>query len=260
MLSPEEIVQQQKLLATYRRTLAVYLKQQAEIGRAYSPPALINGIEDTRTNIKRIKEILSAAGIQVPVDPDDEEPPPPPPRPVALPTQDRVFPRWFWPIVAGTLAIALAIGVGWWRLSNPQNGTSSQEQTPVAVETPTKEETPTEEAPTVEIDLSTLESQLADANIALSAVQVENVRDYINKPDTGYKAFAEHALQVVGDRKFRDTIYLDEMEVKYTELVGEEHYIEFNDQRLREAMVEAWNGHYPDQQVTSFDEIVEPRS
>ena len=76
MLSPEEIVEQQQLLAAYRRTLAVYLRQQAEIGRAFSPPALINGIDETRRDIKRIKAILQAASAEVAEDPDDDEPPP----------------------------------------------------------------------------------------------------------------------------------------------------------------------------------------
>jgi hypothetical protein len=123
MLSPDEIAEQQQLLAAHRRTLAVYLRQTAEIGRNFSPPSLINGIDDARANIRRIKAALISAGVDVPEDPDDEEPPqpPPPPRLVkpptevdtspsqvsapaplpAPPTQAGAPPRWLWPALAG---------------------------------------------------------------------------------------------------------------------------------------------------------------
>jgi hypothetical protein len=41
MLPADEIAEQEQLLATHRHTLMIYLEQQAEIGRAYSPPSLI---------------------------------------------------------------------------------------------------------------------------------------------------------------------------------------------------------------------------
>jgi hypothetical protein len=254
MLSPEEIAEQQQLLAAHRRTLAIYLKQQAMIGRAYSPPVLINGIEDARSNIRRIKRILNAAGVAAPNDPDDDSSTSTLPRPVALPTQGGLLPRWQWPVVAGILAIVLAIG-GWWVSSQPKD-TSSQEATPPALE----EATPPGETPSTESNAADLEGQLTEANIALSAVQVEQVREYINDSSTGYKLLAEHALQVVGDQKFRDTLYLDELDTRYTDLVGQDHYAEFNEERLKEAMVRAWNEHYTDRQVDSFDQIVESRS
>src|SRR3954464_3844537 len=117
MLSPEEIAEQQQLLAAHRRTLAIYLKQQAMIGRAYSPPALINGIEDARSTIRRIKRILNAAGAAVPDDPDDESATATLPRLVAASPQGRALPRWLWPLVAASVVIVLAIGGGWWWLS-----------------------------------------------------------------------------------------------------------------------------------------------
>src|SRR5436190_7999157 len=120
MLSPEEIAQQEQLLATYRRTLAIYMRQQAEIGRAYSPPAIQNGIDEARSNIRRIKAALKTAGVEVAEDPDDDEPPPLPPpplHPIALPAQGGGFPRWMWLSVIGILAIALAIIGGWWFFS-----------------------------------------------------------------------------------------------------------------------------------------------
>jgi hypothetical protein len=256
MLSPEEIAEQQQLLAAHRRTLAIYLKQQAMIGRAYSPPVLINGIEDARSTIRRIKGTLNAAGVAVPDDPDDDSLTSELPRPVALPTQDRLLPRWLWPVVASFLAIVLAIGGGWWWLSSQLSATSSQAATPPVIE----EATPPGEAPSTETNAADLEGQLMEANIALSDVQVEQVREYINDPNTGYKLLAEHALQVVGDQKFSDTLYLDELDTRYTDLVGEEHFAEFDEERLKEAMVQTWNEHYPDQQVQSFDQMVEPRS
>jgi hypothetical protein len=262
MLPPEEIAEQQQLLATYRRTLAVYMRQQAEIGRAYSPPAIQNGIDETRSNIRRIKAALKTAGVEAAEDPDDDEPPPLPPpplHPVALPSQGGGFPRWMWLSVVGILAIALAIIGGSWFFS-PRSDTSFQEETPTALEEETPSTGITEETPAAGTDVTELEGHLMDTNIALSAVQVEQVREYINDPNTGYKLLAEHALQVVGDHKFRDTIYLDELDTRYTELVGEEHYAEFNEEHLKTAMVRAWNEHYPDKQVESFEEIVEPRT
>jgi len=71
MLSEDEITGQQQLLAAHRRTLAIYLQQQAEIGRAYSPPSLITGIADARTNIRQIKQRLRDAGVAIADHPDD---------------------------------------------------------------------------------------------------------------------------------------------------------------------------------------------
>jgi hypothetical protein len=78
MLSPEAIVEQQNLLATHRRTLAIYLQQIAESGTAHSPPSLLHGITETRNNIDRIKGILRAASVEVEDYPDDDIPSRPP--------------------------------------------------------------------------------------------------------------------------------------------------------------------------------------
>lgn len=72
-LTAEQVVQQLQLLTTHRRTLQIYLQQQAEIGKAYSPPSLVNGIYDTRGNIQRIKAVLRAANVVVADEPDDDE-------------------------------------------------------------------------------------------------------------------------------------------------------------------------------------------
>lgn len=73
MLSQEEIAEQQQLLTTYRRTLATYLQQQAAIGELFAPPSLRYGIVEARYNIRRLKEVLLATGMNVIDDPDDEE-------------------------------------------------------------------------------------------------------------------------------------------------------------------------------------------
>jgi signal peptidase I len=72
-LPADEVAEQQQLLQAYRRTLAIYLRQAAELGgMAYSPPALLNGLDEARRNIARIKGILRGAGVDVADDPDDE--------------------------------------------------------------------------------------------------------------------------------------------------------------------------------------------
>lgn len=134
MLSEDETNEQLQLLATYRRTLAVYLRQRAAIGEAYSPPGLLNGIHETRHQIQLIKGRLQAAGVAVPEDPDDEEPSPPPPRPAA-PAR-----RAPWtPIAIGALAL-LVVGAVAGLLSQgllPGQPTAQPASTSPAAEQPT---------------------------------------------------------------------------------------------------------------------------
>jgi hypothetical protein len=258
MLSSEEIAEQQQLLATHRRTLAVYLRQQAQIGQAYSPPALINGIDETREQIRRIKEALKAAGVVVPNDPDDEEPQRPLRHSATQPRQDPVFPRWLLLLV---IVLALASGGGYWWYYSQNLGTARQTETATPIgEATAAEEPPTEEAPAAQTDVDALEGQLQEANIALSETQIEVVRGYINDPNTGYKLLAEHVLQIVRNQRFRQTLYLDEIDVRYTEVVGTDHFADFDEDQLKAGMVRAWNEHYTDQRVDTFDEIVEPRT
>jgi hypothetical protein len=77
-LNTEEVGRYLDLLATHRRTLAIYIKQQAAIGQAFSPPALVPGISEARDEIARIKGALRSAGVEVPDSPDDESHPMPP--------------------------------------------------------------------------------------------------------------------------------------------------------------------------------------
>ena len=73
MPSEEDITHQRNLLEINRRNLEHYLRQRDTLGEAYAPPGTLNGILETRANIKRIKGILK--GWNAPADdkPDDEE-------------------------------------------------------------------------------------------------------------------------------------------------------------------------------------------
>ena len=260
MLSPEEIDEQQKLLATYRHTLAIYLKQRAIIGQAYSPPALITGIEETRGNIKRIKSTLKAEGVVVPDDPDDESTTATFTRPAALSAPSRRQRLWVWLVVIDAVVLVLALSGWWWFYGQPRD-TSSQDATSPAIEEITPSDvTPSEEPPSTEPSTADLERQLQDANISLSETQVATVRGYINDPDTGYKALAEHVLPILADQRFSQTLFLDEIEVRYTDVVGTDHFADFDEEQLKAGMVRAWNERYTDQQVGAFDQIVESRS
>jgi hypothetical protein len=73
MPTQEDIADQQELLAAYRRTLAQYRQQEALSGEAFVPPAVMNGIQDARAEIRRIKTTLRAWGVTVEDYPDDEE-------------------------------------------------------------------------------------------------------------------------------------------------------------------------------------------
>ncbi|HEX9373452.1 MAG TPA: hypothetical protein VF897_20735, partial [Roseiflexaceae bacterium] len=67
----DEIDQQRSLLDTYRRNLARYLKQQAELGGTFISPGVANGIHEAREHIRRIKGILRGWGVVVADYPDD---------------------------------------------------------------------------------------------------------------------------------------------------------------------------------------------
>lgn len=76
MPSQEDIANQQELLAAYRRTLAQLQKQQALIGAWAAPPAIANGIDETRASIRAIKQSLREWGITAEDLPGDEPAPP----------------------------------------------------------------------------------------------------------------------------------------------------------------------------------------
>jgi nucleoside phosphorylase len=72
MPSQEEITHQLKLLGIHRKTLKHYIEQQAILGN-FTPPYVTHGIDETRTQIRRIKSILHGWGAPVADLPDDEE-------------------------------------------------------------------------------------------------------------------------------------------------------------------------------------------
>ena len=71
MASAEEMADIQERLQTYRRTLAHYLRQQAQLGSAFAPPGVMNGIAEARREIRRLKAILRSWGAAVEDMPDD---------------------------------------------------------------------------------------------------------------------------------------------------------------------------------------------
>lgn len=73
MPTEQDIENQQDLLATYRRTLAHYLKQRAIHGLAHVPPSVVHGIVETRVEINQIKAVLTQWGAEVEDHPDDHD-------------------------------------------------------------------------------------------------------------------------------------------------------------------------------------------
>jgi Cdc6-like AAA superfamily ATPase len=85
-LDQDTINAQLELLAVHRRTLAVYLRQQAELG-VLAPPGVANGIAETQSAIHRIKEQLRADGVLIADEPNDDV------QPTAIATHVRLTPQ-----------------------------------------------------------------------------------------------------------------------------------------------------------------------
>ncbi len=64
-LSPEDIAQQQVLLATHRRTLAHLMKQAAHFSAGHLPAHIASGIDEARAEIVQIKAVLRENGVTV---------------------------------------------------------------------------------------------------------------------------------------------------------------------------------------------------
>ena len=73
----ETIRQQQSLLATHRRTLAILLSQRSQHTSAFAPPSVAHGIAEARTQIRQIKATLRGWGVSVDDEPADTELPDP---------------------------------------------------------------------------------------------------------------------------------------------------------------------------------------
>jgi hypothetical protein len=75
MASEEDIATQQTLLAAHRQTLGLLLAQEAQLGPAYAPPAVGNGIRAARSAIAEIKRTLRGWGANVEDLPNDSDSP-----------------------------------------------------------------------------------------------------------------------------------------------------------------------------------------
>lgn len=73
MPTAADIDAQRRLLEIHRRNLQLYLEQRASLGATQITPAVANGIDETRDNIRQIKATLSAWGVAVESLPIDEE-------------------------------------------------------------------------------------------------------------------------------------------------------------------------------------------
>jgi hypothetical protein len=75
MRSPDEVDNQQQLLAIYRRNLQHLLRQAAEYGGEDSAPLeVMNNIADVRGSIQELKQALRAAGVAVEDRPGEQPP------------------------------------------------------------------------------------------------------------------------------------------------------------------------------------------
>jgi hypothetical protein len=73
-MNTDEIEDLRQLLAAHRQTLAILLKQVAKQGEAHAQPAQINGIEEARAEIGRLKQALRTEGMEVADAPNDQAP------------------------------------------------------------------------------------------------------------------------------------------------------------------------------------------
>jgi hypothetical protein len=71
MPDQDDIAAQQALLQVHRQTLDVLLRQQAQFGEAYAPPAIVNGIRIARASIAQVKQSLRDWGAPVEDLPND---------------------------------------------------------------------------------------------------------------------------------------------------------------------------------------------
>jgi hypothetical protein len=108
-----------------------------------------------------------------------------------------------------------------------------------------------------------LESQLKAANVKLSTGSeddVARVRGYFTGPTSAYHLLAVNCLQVLGNRRLRETGYLDMIDKWYTSLVSEKHYVAdgggLDHEKVKEAIAKA-NNEYHGQNATSFEQVVE---
>lgn len=269
MLSQDEIDEQLQLLHTYRRTLATYLRQQAAIGEAYSPPALLYGIAEARSQIQRIKSALRVAGVQVPEDIDDEEPP-------SVQIVPRMPRRARPGLLMGAVGAALlVIGLVLARFgellssgasTTPQAALSTTAAAGMAPAMPASSGATAPGGGQPALDALTrveeLEPLLLQANIRLSLPEdEERTRSYFTGPESAYHKLAVAVLMVVGERRFRQPVYLDQVDKWYTQAAGSS-YAERGSldlEKVQQALLAAHNDYYGDA-ASSLDALLAPRS
>ena len=91
MPSKQDIEDAQTLLAAHRATLANFLNQQATFSIAHTPPAVLTGMREARTEIQSLKGVLRAWNVPVEDLPNDPALPPAQavPPPPAVPARPR---------------------------------------------------------------------------------------------------------------------------------------------------------------------------
>lgn len=108
---------------------------------------------------------------------------------------------------------------------------------------------------------------MTDANLGLSSTRTRAglaaMRSYFTGPDSAYQMLAIASLEVVGEKRLKQMVYLDMIDDFYTSLVGgEDHYLnsdgKIDVQQLQEAIVKAYIEYYGEY-VPSLDQILEPR-
>jgi hypothetical protein len=112
------------------------------------------------------------------------------------------------------------------------------------------------------LELPELEARLQRANIRLSTgneADLARVRGYFTGPRAPYALLAESTLELLGDRRLRDTGYLDMIDKWYTRLGEGKGYVgadgRLDQGRLKAAIVRA-NNDYNTRQDVSFEQVV----
>ena len=138
MPSQEDINAQQKLLNTNRRALEHYMLQRDAIGSLNISPAVAQGIDEARANIRQIKGVLRSWNVVVEDLPIDEAASAAPSDRAAVAGAARSRPpmpasRLPWMVAAALLLVLVAMGVRLFQLSSSAGGNASQ--TPLHSET-----------------------------------------------------------------------------------------------------------------------------
>ncbi len=109
-----------------------------------------------------------------------------------------------------------------------------------------------------------VERQLLDANVTLSDGLEADVREWLRN-DPAYIALANQCIQLLAGKRVIDVIPLDVIASEYKKQFGYGYgqYLpasKFGDQeKLRIAILNTWNGRYPDNKKNNYDDLVQRR-